>query len=143
MSFEMALKALMSEQAGSLAVIERTGRRGEMTPIHRHPRDEVVHVMEGKLVLVVGEERIQLRAGETYSAPGAQPHALVVESERARYVNATLVSSAGLYEDFLRAVTIPAEGALAAWEDGDFARLAALAAPNGIEVLDGPHAVAG
>jgi quercetin dioxygenase-like cupin family protein len=143
MSFEKALKALMSEPAGSLAVIERTGRRGEMTPVHRHPRDEVVHVMEGELVVVVGEERIPLRAGETYSAPGAQPHALVVESERVRYVNATLVSSAGLYEDFLRAVTIPAEGAPAAWEDGDFARLAALAAPNGIEVLDGPHAVGG
>jgi hypothetical protein len=51
------------------------------------------------------------------------------------------VQSAGLYEDFLRAVTVPAEGGHAAWEDGDFARLAALAAPNRIEIVDGPHAV--
>jgi quercetin dioxygenase-like cupin family protein len=145
MSFEVALQALMSEptaeQVGTLAVVERKGRRGEMTPIHRHPQDEVVHVMEGALVLVVGEERIRLRAGETYAAPRATPHAVVVESEWARYMHATFVKSAGLYEDFLRAVTIPAEGARAAWEDEDEARLAALAAPNGIEIVDGPHAV--
>jgi quercetin dioxygenase-like cupin family protein len=146
MSFETALTALVTQSAaedrtGSLAVVERKGRRGEMTPIHRHPQDEVVHVMEGALVLVVGEERIHLRAGETYAAPRATPHAVVVESERARYMHATIVKSAGLYEDFLRAVTIPAEGARAAWEDEDAARLAALAAPNGIEIVDGPHAV--
>ena len=147
MSFEVALQALMgeptAERAGTLAVIERKGRRGEMTPIHRHPQDEVVHVVEGALAIVVGEQRIRLRAGETYSAPRATAHALVVESAQARYMNATVVKSAALYEDFLRAVTIPAEGGDAAWKDGDFARLAALAAPNGIEVLDGPHAVQG
>jgi quercetin dioxygenase-like cupin family protein len=146
MSFEVALQALMSEptaeRVGTLAVVERQGRRGETTPIHRHQEEEVVHVMEGALVLVVGEERIRLRAGETYSAPRATAHALVVASERARYVHATIVNSAGLYEDFLRAVAIPVEGAHAAWEDGDATRLAALAAPNGIEILDGPHAVA-
>lgn len=145
MSFEVALQALMSERTaervGTLAVVERRGRRGEMTPIHRHPQDEVLHVVEGALVLVVGEERIRVRAGETYAAPRATPHAVVVESERARYMHATFVQSAGLYEDFLRAVTVPAEGGHAAWEDGDFARLAALAAPNGIEIVDGPHAV--
>jgi quercetin dioxygenase-like cupin family protein len=145
MSFEIAITSLMSEtvgeRAGTLAVVERMGRRGEMTPIHRHPHDEVVHVVEGALALVVGKERIMLRAGETYAAPRATPHAVVVASERARYMHATVVKSAGLYEDFLRAVAIPVEGAHAAWEDDDAARLAALAAPNGIEIVDGPHAV--
>lgn len=145
MSFEAALTALMSSsaqgQAGRLAVVERTGRRGEMTPIHRHPQDEVIHVMEGALVLVVGEERIQLRAGETYSAPGATAHALVVESEKARYVHATVVRSAARYEDFLHAVAVPVGDARATWEEEDAARLEALAAPNGIEIVDGPHAV--
>jgi quercetin dioxygenase-like cupin family protein len=145
MSFEIAITSLMSEtvgeRAGTLAVVERTGRRGEMTPIHRHPHDEVVHVVEGALALVVGKERIAIRAGETYTAPRATPHAVVVESERARYMHATVVKSAGLYEDFLRAVAIPVEDAHAAWEDEDFSRLAALAAPNGIEIIDGPHAV--
>jgi quercetin dioxygenase-like cupin family protein len=146
MSFEIAITSLVSEtvgeRAGTLAVVERTGRRGEMTPIHRHPHDEVVHVMQGALALVVGKERIAILAGETYSAPRATPHAVVVESDRARYMHATVVKSAGLYEDFLRAVAIPVEGAHAAWEDEDFSRLAALAAPNGIQVLEGPHGVA-
>jgi quercetin dioxygenase-like cupin family protein len=137
MSFETAIQALMSEptaeRGGTLAVVEQRGRRGEMTPVHRHSQDEVVHVMEGALVLVVGEERVHLRPGKTYSAPRATAHALVVESEKARYVNATVVRSAARYEDFLRAVAIPGEGAQAAWEEGDAGRLAALAAPNGIE----------
>jgi quercetin dioxygenase-like cupin family protein len=145
-SFESALNNLVAdsntaERVGRLAVVERAGRRGERTPLHSHPEDEVVHVMEGALVLVVGDQRIQLSAGETHSAPRATPHFLFVDSEKARYVSATFVRSAARYEEFLRAVAIPADGAEVSWDDGDAFRLAALAAPNGIEIIDGPHTV--
>jgi quercetin dioxygenase-like cupin family protein len=146
MSFETALNALLAERtpdrSGHLAVVERIGRGGEMTPLHMHPEDEVVHVVEGAVTLIVEEERIELRVGDVYAAPKRTPHALIVESHRARYVSATVVRSAARYEDFLRAVTIPAPTAAAAWDEGDdAARLAALAEPNGIEILDGPQAV--
>jgi quercetin dioxygenase-like cupin family protein len=144
MTFEAAITALASKpaSAGRLAVVERTGRRGEMTPLHRHPEDEIVHVVEGEMTLMVDGERIELRVGDVYAAPRATPHALVVESERARYVSATVVWSAARYEDFLRAVAIPVPDSAKAWDEGgDASRLSALAAPNGIEILDGPHAV--
>jgi quercetin dioxygenase-like cupin family protein len=146
MTFEAALTALASRPAsngaGRLAVVERIGRRGELTSIHMHPEDEIVQVVEGAVTLMVAEERIELRVGDVYAAPRKIPHALIVESERARYVSATLVRSAARYEDFLRAVAIPVASSAAAWDEGgDAARLAALAAPNGIEILDGPHAV--
>jgi quercetin dioxygenase-like cupin family protein len=148
MTFEAAINALAtkpgSARVGRLAVVERIGRRGEMTPLHQHPEEEIVHVMEGELTLMVDGERIELRVGDVYAAPHATPHALVVESERARYVSATVVRSAARYEDFLRAVAVPVEASAAAWDEGgDASRLAALAEPNGIEILDGPHAVAG
>jgi hypothetical protein len=102
----------------------------------------VVHVVEGEMTLMVDRERIELRVGDVYAAPRATPHALVVESERARYVSATVVWSAARYEDFLRAVAIPVPDSAKAWDEGgDASRLSALAAPNGIEILDGPHAV--
>jgi quercetin dioxygenase-like cupin family protein len=147
MSFETALNALLAaktpDRAGHLAVVERPGRRSEMTPLHLHPEDEIVHVLEGEMTLVVGEERVELAVGDVYAAPRATPHALVVESARARYVSATVVRSAARYEDFLRAVTVPAPGSHERWEEGgDGARVAALAAANGIEVIAGPHAVA-
>jgi quercetin dioxygenase-like cupin family protein len=145
-TFEAAITALASkpasERSGRLAVVERIGRRGEMTPVHMHPEDEIVHVVEGAVTLVVDGERIELRVGDVYAAPPRTPHALVVESHRARYVSATVVRSAARYEDFLRAVAVPVPASAAAWdENGDAARLAAIAEPNGIEILDGPHAV--
>jgi hypothetical protein len=57
-----------------------------------------------------------------------------------RYLSATVARSAARYEDFLRAVAVPAE--TSSWEkSGDSSRLAAIAAPNGIDVLGGPGAV--
>ncbi len=146
MTFETAVIALASkpgsERSGRLAIVERTGRHGERTPLHMHPEDEIVHVVEGAVTLLVDGERIELRIGDVYAAPQRTPHALVVESHQARYVSATVVRSAARYEDFLRAVAVPVPVSAAVWhEGGDAARLAALAEPNGIEILDGPHAV--
>ena len=146
MTFEAAITALASKpssiRAGRLTVVERVGRRGEITPLHVHPEDEIVHVVEGAVTLMVDGERIELRVGDVYAAPKATPHALVVESRHARYVSATVVRSAARYEDFLRAVAVPVPASAQAWDEvGDASRLAALAEPNGIEILDGPHAV--
>lgn len=146
MTFETAVMALASkpesQRSGRLAIVERIGRRGEMTPLHMHPEDEIVHVIEGAVTLVVDGERIELRVGDVYATPLRTPHALVVESHRSRYVSATVVRSAARYEDFLRAVAVPVPVSAAVWREGeDAARLAALAEPNGIEILDGPHAV--
>jgi quercetin dioxygenase-like cupin family protein len=131
--------ALGAERGRNLAVVERTGRQGEMTPLHVHPEEEFVRVLEGTLTLFVEDERIRLEAGDAFAAPRATPHALVVESRGARYLSATLARSATRYEDFLRAVAVPSDAS--SWEEsGDASRLAAIAAPNGIEVLGGPGA---
>src|SRR6266508_2840761 len=122
-SFDAAVLALVratdAKRGRSLAVMERTGRRGEMTPLHVHPEDEVVYVVEGALTQFVA-----------------------VESREARYLSATVARSAARYEDFLRAVAVPAEGSSLSWqESGDASRLAAIAAPNGIDVLGEPGVV--
>jgi len=133
------VEALGAERGRSLAIVERTGRQGEMTPLHVHPEDELVHVLEGALTLFVDDERIRLEAGDAFEAPRATPHTLVVESREARYLSATLARSATRYEDFLRAVAVPSHAS--SWEvSGDASRLAAIAAPNGIEVLGAPGA---
>jgi len=113
-----------------------------MTPLHVHPEDEVVHVVEGALTLFVNDESVRLVAGDAFATPRATPHTFVVESQEVRYLSATVARSAARYEDFLRAVAVPAEGSSLSWEEsGDAARLAAIAAPNGIDILGGPGAV--
>jgi quercetin dioxygenase-like cupin family protein len=145
-SFDAAVLALVratdAKRGRSLAVMERTGRRGEMTPLHVHPEDEVVYVVEGALTLFVNDEPVRLMAGDSFAAPRGIPHTLVVESREIRYLSATVARSAARYEDFLRALALPAEGSSLSWqESGDASRLAAIAAPNGIDVLGEPGAV--
>ena len=113
-----------------------------MTPLHVHPEDEVVYVVEGALTLFVNDEPVRLMAGDSFPAPPGIPHTLAVESREARYLSATVARSAARYEDFLRAVALPAEGSSLSWqESGDASRLAAIAAPNGIDVLGEPGTV--
>jgi quercetin dioxygenase-like cupin family protein len=145
-SFDAAVLALVrasdAKRGRALAAVERTGRRGEMTPLHVHPEDEVVYVVEGALTLFVDDERVRLEAGDAFAAPPGIPHTLVVESREVRYLSATVARSAMRYEDFLRAVAVPAEGSSSSWEEsGDASRLAAIAAPNGIGVLGEPGAI--
>jgi hypothetical protein len=99
-------------------------------------------VVECVLTLFVKDEPVRLVAGDSFAAPRGIPHTLVVESRDVRYLSATVARSAALYEDFLRAVAIPAEGSSLSWqESGDASRLAAIAAPNGIGVLGAPGAI--
>ena len=113
-----------------------------MTPLHVHPEDEVLYVLEGALTLFVNDERVRLEAGDAFTAPRAIPHTLVVDSREVRYLSATLARSATRYEDFLRAVAVPGEESSSSWqESGDASRLAAIAAPNGIGVLGEPGAI--
>ena len=113
-----------------------------MTPLHVHPEEEVVYVVEGTLTLLVKDEPVTLEAGNSVAAPRGVPHTLVVESREVRYLSGTVARSAPRYEDFLRAVAVPAEESSLSWqESGDASRLSAIAAPNGIDVLGEPGAV--
>jgi quercetin dioxygenase-like cupin family protein len=145
-SFDAAVLALVratdAKRGRSLAVVERVGGRGEMTPLHVHSEDEVVYVVEGALTLFVNDEPVRLKAGDSFAAPPGIPHTLLVESREARYLSATVVRSAARYEDFLRAVAVPSEESSLSWQaSGDASRLSAIAAPNGIDVLGEPGAV--
>jgi quercetin dioxygenase-like cupin family protein len=145
--FEAALTALLQggggERGGNPAVVERSGRHGEMTPLHVHSHDEVVCVVEGALTAFVGKDPVRLEAGHAIVAPRAIPHTLLVESREARYLSATLARSAARYEDFLRATAIPTVEPFSWEESGDASRVAALAGPNGIEVLGPPGEIGG
>lgn len=89
--------------AGRVVSVERTDAAGFMPPLHAHPVDEAVHVVEGSLTIFAGREVVSLDAGQTFVVAGGVAHTFRVESRQARAVFATLTGSAGRYEDFLRA----------------------------------------
>ena len=78
-----------------------TAQRGEMAPdtkfdersTHRHPEDQIIVVLEGKLHMRIGSEEKWLEPGELATIPGGVYHtAIGVGPEGAAYVE---VLSAG------------------------------------------------
>jgi quercetin dioxygenase-like cupin family protein len=111
------------QSAGRLAIFEIVLPRGAAPPLHSHPQDETICVLDGELSAWVVEpelvgtdgqgpsswvaERAQrCGPGAVIYAPGGTPHAFRVESDTARVL--TLSTPAGI-EDFVRALAEPAQ----------------------------------
>jgi quercetin dioxygenase-like cupin family protein len=132
---EVAATNRLGPGGTSLTVVESTLAAGLMPPLHSHGADEAFHVLEGSVVVYAGGETVRLEAGESFVAPRSVPHTHRAATERARWRSMTFASSAGRYEDFVRAVGTPLADAPA---DEDAAALLAFAAPSGIAVLGPP-----
>jgi quercetin dioxygenase-like cupin family protein len=122
----------------SLKVVESTLAAGLMPPLHSHQGDEAFHVLEGSVVVYAGAEIVRLEAGDSFVAPGSVPHTHRAATGRARWLSMTFASSAGGYEDFVRAVGTPLPNGGAAPTSEEEAALLAFAAPSGIAVLGPP-----
>ncbi len=114
---------------GEFALFESSGTRGHTAPAHRHLRaSETFIVLDGELLVQVGDDRHVAGAGAVALLPRGLPHTFVVVSPTARYL--TLHTPAG-FDDFVRAVSDLAAAGRAA----DRAALVAVAAEHGIEIL--------
>ena len=93
---------------GDCGLVEATGRRGNMPPLHVHHRDdETFYVLEGRLTLfAAGAEPLELTAGEAGFARRGIPHTYRVESDDVRYL---VIGSPAGFESFAREAGEPAE----------------------------------
>ena len=96
-----------AEGADGISVMESLARHGDSPPYHVHNReDEVFHLLEGELDLLVNGERFRAVAGETRLLPKEVPHTYLVVSEQARW----LVTTTGHnFERFVEELSRPAE----------------------------------
>lgn len=89
---------------GALAIFEQTGlspKRG--TPLHIHPfQDEIFKIIEGEYHFQCGEDRHQLKAGDTIYLPRNVPHAWTQISEKGK--TNVIVQPAGKLEEFFVAI---------------------------------------
>jgi quercetin dioxygenase-like cupin family protein len=100
-----------SHEDGSdgISTMESLARRGDSPPYHvHHTEDEVFHMIEGELVLLVDGKTRRLRAGETVLAPKGVPHTYRVVSEQARWL---VTTTHGDFERFVREMARPAAAA--------------------------------
>jgi quercetin dioxygenase-like cupin family protein len=130
------LDAVATRKGGGLAAVEVHVQRGEMTPLHVHEEDEAVRVLEGSVLVYVGDAYVRLVAGKTYVAPARVPHVVAAGPTGARYLTTTHTPAVGRYQDFVRVAALPALAGEGTHEEER--ALALTAEASGIRVLGPP-----
>lgn len=128
-------KAGAEETGGAFLLFEDRMERGKVTPLHTHPSDETMYVLEGEILVHMDGAEHRVGTGGVAVAPRGVPHAFMVLSEVARLL---CLQTPGGCEAFYRDASEPA-GADPTVGPVDFGRIAESAARNGgIEILGPP-----
>jgi quercetin dioxygenase-like cupin family protein len=100
MAGRLTVKASGAETGDAFSQFVVDDPRGSAPPLHlHHNEDEAFYVLGGEITVLVGDERIDLGAGDYCFAPRGIPHAWIVRSERAQML--VTVSPAGLEQAFV------------------------------------------
>ena len=103
------IKASAADTNGQYALVEITAPAGLQTPLHVHYReDEGFYVLEGSITIEVGEETVEVGAGQHAYGPRDIPHRFTVGPDGARMI--WVLAPSG-FEDFIADVSVPAESA--------------------------------
>lgn len=98
-------KIRSQESDGSLFVFEDTLVQGKTTPLHTHPHDELLYVLEGEVVCFSDAGERRAKAGATIFTPRGVKHAFTVVSETARLL---AIQTPGKGEEFYLHASEPA-----------------------------------
>ena len=101
------VKASAADTGGRYALLEITAPPGLQTPLHVHYReDEGFYVLEGSVTIQVGEDIVELAAGQHAFGPRDIPHRFTVGPDGAHMI---WVLTPGGFEDFVEEASVPAE----------------------------------
>lgn len=106
----MQVKLAARATDGVLSILEQVAPAGSATPMHRHDAtDEHFYVLEGEVVFHATSGSRRCGVGTFVSVPRGTEHAFrVTDAGPARLL---VLSAPGRFEEFVRAVSRPAQGA--------------------------------
>ena len=134
-----AIATAPSAPARGPAMAERSALTGQMSPLHTRDEDETYRVVAGEVTFFVGSEVIEAREGDVVVAAAGVERTLRAETDDARWIVLTRVSSFERFLDFGRAVARPHANGSTEWPSAsELAAVSAIAAMNGIELLGPP-----
>jgi len=142
---ELASAALdVSERPGQTALVERSALEGAMPPLHRRDEAETFRVLEGEVQFFIGDEIVPASPGDVVVAAAGAERTFRVESEDARWLVLTRVTTLERFLDFNRAIVEPIAVPVSGWPSADEeAALSSIGAANGIELLGPPGVLPG
>ncbi len=130
------MKATADETDGRFTLIEDRVARGKTTPMHTHPFNEALYLLEGELLVDVDGDQQRLGTNGLCVVPSGVPHAFMCVSDTARLL---ALMAPGTGEDFYRAASEPLRGEDDASRPGDFALLREAAErSDAIEIVGPP-----
>jgi len=133
-----------SSPARGPAMAERRAHAGQMSPLHTRDEDETYRVVSGEITFFVGDDVVEAREGDVVVAAAGVERTLRAESDDARWIVLTRVSSFERFLDFGRAVARPLADGRTEWPSAsELAAVSAIAAANGIELLGPPGTLPG
>jgi quercetin dioxygenase-like cupin family protein len=139
LDFLVMVKASTETTDGRVAVIEHLAPRGAGSPLHVHRREEEwFYVIEGEVTYWIDGQVTVAPAGSFVYGPRDVPHTFQVTSDQARFL---LVTEPAGFEAFVRTAGEPARSLTLPpppSQPPDPAKLAAIAAEYGIEILGPP-----
>ncbi len=95
------------DTAGGLFIIEHINMRKGGPSLHMHPfQEEWFYVMEGEVIFQIGNDRRQIRSGESVLAPRNIPHTFSCTSETPGRMLIAF-TPAGKMEQYFRDTAIP------------------------------------
>lgn len=97
------IKISHKDTSGDLTVFEFIGNEKGGPPLHVHPhQDEIFFITQGEYLFQVGDEKYNLKTGDTIFLPRTVPHTFAQLSEKGKMF--FLFQPAGKMEDFFRAI---------------------------------------
>ena len=133
----MQLKASGDQTEGRFAFLDQRVPGNYAAPFHiHHVEDEAWYVLEGEIIFFCGEETFEARSGSWVFLPKDIPHAFKVGAAGGRLLT---FSAPAEFAKFVEAAGEPAPRlAVPPPEPMDIARLTAIAAQYGIEIVGPP-----
>jgi quercetin dioxygenase-like cupin family protein len=129
------VKATAAETGGAFLLMEHRSVGGKSTPLHTHPEDEAIYVLEGELLVHIDGEEHHVGKGGFFVAPRGVPHAMLVTSETAHML---ALQTPGTGEAFYRDASDPVDSATDPSLAPDWARLRKVAEVSDSIQLLGP-----
>jgi quercetin dioxygenase-like cupin family protein len=134
--------ATSSETAGAFGLMEQWAPAGFSPPRHVHHReDSALHVLEGELLVALGDDEVVAGAGTLVFLPRDVPHSFVVRSEGAHLLE--LVTPGGFEQFHVDASDVAPRAELPPGGPPDVERLVAAIASYDAEIIGPPMALAG
>jgi quercetin dioxygenase-like cupin family protein len=131
------IRATAADTGGQMTIVEVTEPPGHEAPLHVHHReDEAFFILEGSATIQVGDETIEVSAGDYAFGPRDIPHRYTIGEEGCRML--FICTPAG-FENLVKDMSEPAQSRTLpppSDEEPDWAHVAAVAEANRCELLE-------